>query len=173
MVLDGTVTKYGTVPTELDHKDPSNRGRLQTIWNAFSEIIGPEGDHPDLVILETFYAGSKRNGGNAIPEVRGVLKLLTAVTGVPLKEYAPQTVRKAMLGNGRAEKEDVIAFVSKELGRTFTKKENDVTDAILMGLYASRVEDDETAQRISPAVPGFAPRKGSRSKKRKGDTNGK
>ena len=173
MILDGTVTKYGKVETKLNSKDPSNRDRLQQIWNSFYEIIGPEGDHPDLIVLETFYGGSKHNGGNAIPEVRGVLKLLTSMVGVPLKEYAPQTVRKGMLGNGRAEKDQVAAFVSKELGKTFEKKDFDVTDAILMGLYASRVEDDEAAQRISATPVGLTRRKWPRSKGTKGDTNGK
>ena len=151
LVQGDKVLGYGKVPTKLDKSDPSNRKRIYYICQEFAKIASGylppkliDGNVPDTIVLETFYGGSRHNGGNAIPEVRGALKALSVSLGMQFAEYAPQTVRKHMIGNGRAEKPEVAAFAQKYITETITKKDYDVTDAIVMGLYASQTLEGET-----------------------------
>jgi Holliday junction resolvasome RuvABC endonuclease subunit len=154
LISKNKVIGYGKVATKLDKSDPSNRKRIHYICQAFAKIVTGylpiasfppkriDGDRPDIMVLETFYGGSRHNGGNAIPEVRGALKALSVSLGLDFAEYAPQTVRKYMIGNGRAEKPEVAALAQTYLKETITEKDYDVTDAIVMGLYAAKKLDE-------------------------------
>lgn len=178
LIEDGSVLKYGKVPTVYDPKDPANVERLRYIYCQFRTIIEDcllsKEEAPDLMVLEKFFARNY-NGANAVAEVRGVLKLAAAMNGIRFVEYPPQSVRKVMLGNGRAEKEEGAEYVSKVIGEaTFQKKDYDITDAILMGLYAERMEH-ETTNRVQKTTEGELVGKKTRARRcgTKGDDHGK
>lgn len=158
LVMKDTVIRSGRIVTKHNDEDPSNRRRLSFIFTEFRNLVDEFTTldiRPDLIVLETFYGGSRHNGGNAIPEVRGVLKLLITQLCIPFAEYAPQTVRKHMVGTGKAKKPAVAAVAQRYVDWPITKKDYDVTDAIVMGLYAAKELKDETDQ-VVPATVGLA-----------------
>jgi Holliday junction resolvasome RuvABC endonuclease subunit len=96
---------------------------------------------PDIVVIEEpFFAKTRRSAllTFLVQELRGRLE------GVKIREYGPLTVRKILLGNGRATKRDVARHVIDrfpELERHFhpddfwrEKYWSHVFDAVALGL---------------------------------------
>jgi crossover junction endodeoxyribonuclease RuvC len=140
-----TLIQNGTVETVLDKKDPTNSGRLEFIFEAFSSVIRDaikQYTRIDAIVIERFFSKNYQ-GTLAVAEVRGIIKLLSSIYMIPIYEYAPQSVRKKLIGNGRAEKEDVVAYL-----RTKLDLEQDITldetDAIAQGIYATGEIGDRT-----------------------------
>jgi crossover junction endodeoxyribonuclease RuvC len=66
--------------------------------------------------------------------LRGILYLLAAQRTLVLQEFAPCTVKKAVTGSGKAEKEQV-AFIIKKLFPGFVAQQKlDITDAVAVAL---------------------------------------
>jgi crossover junction endodeoxyribonuclease RuvC len=63
----------------------------------------------------------------------GVLKVVCEAAGVPVVEYAPNTIKKAVTGDGRAKKAMVRKAVKERFGGTL-KGRDDGFDAIATGL---------------------------------------
>ncbi len=142
---DGNVAT-GTVKTKQDKNDPHNRKRLLFIYHAFDKLISK--GNPDLIILERYFV-SNTKGSMAVADVRGILKLLTAVYDIPMREYVTSSVRKNVVGNGRAEKETVADFVLQTFPSLRDKPITlDETDALAMAMHAMRIEN-ATTQTVS------------------------
>jgi len=71
---------------------------------------------PDVLALERNFVGRNIQSAFRIGEVRGVALLVAATAGLPIAEYAPATVKLAVTGSGRAEKDHVQRAISRELG---------------------------------------------------------
>lgn len=67
--------------------------------------------------------------------ITGVLWYLAAKHNALIAQFSPQTVKKTLCGNGRAEKEDVIKYIEErfEINCPITHKEH-MCDAIAIGL---------------------------------------
>jgi crossover junction endodeoxyribonuclease RuvC len=128
------ITGNGVVRTKLNKKDPANVGRIEEIYKEFLRIIDSIHGPLDAIVIERFFSKSYQ-GTLAVAEVRGIIKLLSGRNEVRLMEFAPQSVRKGLIGNGRAEKEDVAKFVKEKLNLT-DDISLDETDAIAMGMWA-------------------------------------
>ena len=79
--------------------------RLLRIYADLAEIIAVHA--PCEVAMESVFV--KRNAASALilGQARGVAMLAVASSGLALSEYAPAQVKSAVVGNGRAEKEQV------------------------------------------------------------------
>lgn len=79
--------------------------RLLRIYTGLAEIIALHA--PCEVAIESVFV--KRNASSALVlgQARGVAILAVAASGLALSEYAPAQVKSAVVGNGRAEKEQV------------------------------------------------------------------
>lgn len=56
--------------------------------------------------------------------------------GIELQAVPIMTLKKATTGNGKAEKEDMVAAVNRIFGVTLTAKEHDTADALALLAYA-------------------------------------
>jgi crossover junction endodeoxyribonuclease RuvC len=63
-----------------------------------------------------------------------VAVLAAGEAGLPLSEYAPAVIKKAVVGRGGAAKEQVAAMVRVLLGLAESPKPADVTDALAVAL---------------------------------------
>lgn len=82
---------------------------LQTIYDGLREAIG-ESTPQALAIEEIFYG---KNVKSLIKQgqVRGVAILAGKHMGIPVYEYSPLEIKKAVVGYGRAEKSQVQTMV--------------------------------------------------------------
>jgi crossover junction endodeoxyribonuclease RuvC len=89
---------------------------------------------PTALAVETQFFGKSAGAALAVGMSRGVALLVAAESGVAIHEYTPATVKKAVVGNGNASKEQVAAMVRVILGLAQAPKPTDVTDAIAIAL---------------------------------------
>jgi crossover junction endodeoxyribonuclease RuvC len=81
---------------------------------------------PDFAAVETMFFGKNFQGIFTLGQARGVILLALAQTGIPVFEYSPREVKKAVVGNGNASKQQVRYMIEQLLP---TSKDNLTTDA--------------------------------------------
>ena len=106
--------------------------RLKELADGLRDVI--RGQAPTAIAVETQFFGKSAASALAVGMARGVALLVAADAAVPVHEYTPATVKKAVVGNGNASKEQVAAMVRVLLGLTETPRPADVTDAIAIAL---------------------------------------
>jgi crossover junction endodeoxyribonuclease RuvC len=66
---------------------------------------------PDGMAIESAYHGKNASSALKLAEARGAFKLLAGQRGVPLAEYAPARVKRAVVGRGAGTKAEMQARV--------------------------------------------------------------
>ena len=83
--------------------------RLGEIWVGLVEII--EELKPDVVAVEGVFHGVNARSALQLGHCRGVALATAGARALPVHEYAPATVKRAVAGNGAATKHQVQAMV--------------------------------------------------------------
>lgn len=106
---------------------PSNQ-RLHTIYSEICSLLALY--KPDAGGIEDLYFF--RNVSSALPvaEARGVIKLAFFAAGVPLAEFSPNEIKKAVSGTSRADKGQVQDMVRLLLGLNEIPKPDHAADAL-------------------------------------------
>jgi crossover junction endodeoxyribonuclease RuvC len=115
----------GTIKTS--GKDNTSN-RLKFIYTEIMGII--EQYHPDQAALETLYFAKNVSSALPVAQARGVQVLACAHGGLPVGEYSPLEIKQAVVGNGRAEKQQVESMVYLLLGLREKEKSDHATDAL-------------------------------------------
>lgn len=84
--------------------------RLRALAADLREVIAEF--QPQEVSLEAVFHGVNAQSALRLGHARGVIMLLAAEAELPLFEYAPAKVKKAVAGNGRAQKSEIQRLVS-------------------------------------------------------------
>jgi crossover junction endodeoxyribonuclease RuvC len=106
--------------------------RLKKIFEKLSEIT--EKYQPDEYAIETAFYGKNAQSALKLGHARGVAMLAAVMREIPTYEYSPREVKKAIVGNGAAAKEQVQFMVKSLLNLKQVPKEYDVTDALAVAL---------------------------------------
>ncbi|MCZ9308540.1 crossover junction endodeoxyribonuclease RuvC [Corynebacterium uberis] len=131
--------------------------RLLRLSRAVAEWM--DDYHPDVVAIErVFERGNVSTVMNTAHAV-GVLVLAAAQRGIPVYMYTPSEVKKAISGNGRADKKQMTAMITRILGLSAAPKPADAADALALAVcHCWRAPLLERAQQAtqahtSPAQP--------------------
>lgn len=100
-------------------------GRLEEIMDRLK---------PNVVVVESAFAGENIQSAIRIGEGRGLALAVAARRGLEVLEVAPASAKRAVTGNGRADKEQVAQMVARELGLEAPPSSRDATDALAMAL---------------------------------------
>ena len=124
---------YGaiTTPAKTDIE-----ARLLTIRNDLKEIINKY--KPDEMAIEELFFNTNTTTGIAVAEARGVILCTAYELGVKISEYTPLQVKQAVVGYGKAEKNQVIAMVTSILKLPKPPKPDDTADAIAIAICHSQ-----------------------------------
>lgn len=107
--------------------------RLATIARGLREVV--ERTEPVHAAVETIFFAKNVRSAIVLGQARGVALLAIAEAGLELHEYAPAEVKRAVVGGGRAEKEQVAHMVRVLLGNQRVEaKRADVTDALAIAI---------------------------------------
>ena len=102
--------------------------KLQTIHRALRTMMVEL--RPEAAAVESvFYAANVRSA-LMLGHARGAALLAAADAGVPIAEYAPAEVKRAVVGYGRAEKRQVQRMVALLLGLDRAPDPYDAADAL-------------------------------------------
>lgn len=115
-------TGFGVVAVEKDGSirylgsgviRPSAREAFPArLWKIFLDLRRQiEIYHPHLMGVERPFFGKNVRSAMMLGQARGVAALAAAEAGLPVQEFSPLEVKQAMVGYGRASKEQVQAMV--------------------------------------------------------------
>ncbi len=106
--------------------------RLVTIYSGLVNLIGTF--HPDEVAIETAFYGKNAQSALKLGHARGVSILAAVQHQIPLSEYAPREVKKAVVGNGNASKQQVAFMVRTLLQLNSVRLTHDTADALAVAI---------------------------------------
>ncbi|WKD57557.1 Crossover junction endodeoxyribonuclease RuvC [Corynebacterium capitovis DSM 44611] len=114
-------------PTEADLSE-----RLLRLSRAVSEWIG---DYcPDVIAMERIFERGNVSTVMHTAHAVGVLVLAAAERDIPVHMYTPSEVKKAVSGNGRADKRQMTNMVTRVLGLAEPPKPADAADALAIAV---------------------------------------
>ena len=95
---------------------------------------------PDEFAIETAFYGKNVQSAMKIGYARGVSLLAAIHNKIPTSEYSPREVKKSVVGNGAASKQQVSFMIKSLLDIKNTKMRFDETDALAIALcHAFRI----------------------------------
>lgn len=120
---------HGVVVTE---KNKPIQIRLKDLYDQVGRIIR---DHaPNEVAIEQLFFYKNVTTAIAVGEARGVALLAVVEFDLPIFEYTPHMVKKAVSGSGRATKADIQKWVTLLLGLEEKPKPDDAADALAIAI---------------------------------------
>jgi crossover junction endodeoxyribonuclease RuvC len=111
--------------------------RLAEIGRGLRELLAEI--RPDAVAMEEAFYGKNVQSTLALGEARGVALFVTAEHGILVRGYPPATVKLAVVGHGRASKEQIGYLVRALLAMRRTP-EPDAADALAIAICHARRE---------------------------------
>ena len=100
---------------------------LRRIHAKVAELVAAH--RPDVMAIESVIYGKNAGTMLVLGEARGAVLTAAADAGVPVYEYEPRRMKKAICGNGLAEKEQIQRMVKTLLGMA-ELPQNDAADAL-------------------------------------------
>jgi len=89
---------------------------------------------PDAVAIENLFHAVNVRSALKLGHARGVAMLAAVEAGVPVFEYTPAEIKRAVVGYGRAEKPQVQQMVKLLLGMTDVPSPHDAADALAVAI---------------------------------------
>jgi crossover junction endodeoxyribonuclease RuvC len=105
--------------------------KLKLIHEGLKEVLIQYG--PEEIAVEDVFVKANPRVALRMGHVRGVALLAGALSGIGVAEYAPREIKKAVVGNGNASKEQVKFMVNALLGLTEDLSE-DESDALAVAI---------------------------------------
>ena len=119
------MVNYGSITTTTDI---SHQDRLLAIYNRLALLIDEY--KPDYACLEALYFSKNAKSALKVSEARGVVFLCFAQNCIPINEYTPNEIKKAVTGNTTADKNLVQTFVKLLLGLNEMPQPDHAADAL-------------------------------------------
>jgi crossover junction endodeoxyribonuclease RuvC len=106
--------------------------KLEKIYTGITSVL--QQWLPEEFAIETAFYGKNVQSALKIGYARGAAIIASVHNNVPVSEYAPREIKKAVVGNGAASKEQVAFMAGKLLNQEFGSKKTDETDALGIAL---------------------------------------
>ncbi|WP_299679612.1 crossover junction endodeoxyribonuclease RuvC [uncultured Roseobacter sp.] len=87
--------------------------RLLSLHRQLSDIVAQFA--PDQAAIEQTFVNKDGAGTLKLGQARGIAMLVPAQAGLPVGEYAPNSVKKTVVGVGHADKRQVLHMVQLQL----------------------------------------------------------
>mgnify|MGYP003311028715 FL=1 len=124
-----TPVEYGAVLTEAGTPFPE---RLRSIHEDIEFIF--EKFRPECMAVERLYFTTNQKTGIDVAQSRGVTVLSAAKRNIPVSEYTPLQVKSAVVGYGKAEKQQVMEMTKNLLGLADIPRPDDAADALAIAI---------------------------------------
>jgi len=118
----------GTVKAPLDGELAH---RLLALHRGLTEVV--EAQRPDEAAVEQTFVNRDASATLKLGQARGIALLVPAAAGLAVAEYAPNAVKKTIVGAGHAEKQQIRAMVRVLLPRA-SFDTDDAADALAVAI---------------------------------------
>lgn len=138
----GLVERVGTRTSHLAHgvidtdTSASLAERLCVIEAGLQTVL--EANRPDTSAVESIFFGKDATAAAKLGHARGVALLVLARAGLPIAEYEPSRVKRAIVGNGRADKRQMTMVITALL-RLESPPRTDAADALAIAVMHANV----------------------------------
>ena len=140
-VIEGTTAlDYGVIATPPHTPLPD---RLEDIYNSLHEII--DQNHPDVMSIEKLFFKQNITTGISVAEARSVCLLVAKQYNMPIFEYSPNQIKKAICGYGQAHKPQIQEMVRLHLHLDQVPKPDDAADALAAAIVHSFIAKNTSA----------------------------
>jgi len=119
--------------------------RLLAIHDGLRAIV--KAHAPDEAAVEATFVNKDASATLKLGQARGIAMLVPAMAGLPVAEYAPNLVKKTIVGAGHGQKAQVRMMVSVLLPRAAPRSE-DAADALAIAVCHAH-HRRSTALRVS------------------------
>ncbi len=106
--------------------------RLKNIYDEMSALIREY--QPAVMVVEEIFFNKNTRTALAVGQARGVILLAAANQGLKIAEFTPLQVKMAVVGYGRAEKNQVQEMVRVILKLKAVPKPDDAADALAIAI---------------------------------------
>ena len=113
-------------------RDAGVDARLLEIYQGLVHVI--EQYAPDIVAVERVFSQNNVSTVMGTAQVSGLAIVLAAERGIPVAMHTPSEVKRAITGNGRADKAQIQTMVQKILHLDAPPKPADAADAVAIGI---------------------------------------
>lgn len=129
-VLEGrTALDFGVIATPAHTPLPE---RLLDIYESLQEIIAL--NQPQVMAIEKLFFKQNITTGITVAEARGVVILVARQHNLPIYEYAPNEIKKALTGYGMADKKQMQEMVRQHLNLEKAPQPDDAADALAVAI---------------------------------------
>jgi crossover junction endodeoxyribonuclease RuvC len=106
---------------------------------------------PDCVAIENLFHATNARSALKLGHARGVAMLAAVEAGLPVAEYTPAEIKRAVVGYGRAEKHQVQHMVKLILGLREAPSPHDAADALAVAIcHVHLVAPPRAAAALAP-----------------------
>jgi len=128
---DGTVSllECGVIRTSAGEPLPN---RIREIFLGIGEVI--ERLQPSSVAVEDVFQGKNVRSALTLGHARGAILLAAALQDLPIAEYSPREIKKAVVGSGGATKDQVGYMVQRHLRLKTPPTPADAADGVATAL---------------------------------------
>lgn len=120
---------YGAILTSPTQEMPT---RLAQVFRGVDDLIKEY--KPEIVGVEQLFFNKNVTTAITVGQARGVVLLAAAQNGVAISEWTPLQVKQAVVGYGKATKEQVIYMTQKLLNLPAKPHPDDVADALAIAI---------------------------------------
>jgi crossover junction endodeoxyribonuclease RuvC len=106
--------------------------RLHKIFSELTAIIAAH--RPETVAIEDVFYAVNVKTALKLGQVRGVAMLAASSCGLEVAEYSPLSIKSAVVGYGKAEKQQVQQMVTRLLKLAAPPEPTDASDALAIAI---------------------------------------
>ena len=145
--------------------------RLLVIAEAIEQWL--DAFKPDVLAIERVFAQTNLSTVMGVAQVSGVAMVAAARRGIPVAMHTPSEVKAAVTGNGRADKANVTAMVTRLLRLDKPPQPADAADALALAIahawrsgsaFSQNNESSTSAQQLWRAAESKAKTKKNKEK---------
>ena len=128
---------YGSLTTDKDMEMPD---RLESLYDGLRDII--EEYRPEEASIEKLFFNTNVTTAINVGQARGVAILACIKGGLRVAEYTPLEIKQALVGYGRADKQQVQFKVKTMLNLQAVPKPDDTADALAAAICHGHSADN-------------------------------
>jgi crossover junction endodeoxyribonuclease RuvC len=131
VVIDGNRLSYVACGSLATDDKASLAVRLLAIHDGLRQVVA---DHtPDEAAVEATFVNKDASATLKLGQARGIAMLVPAIAGLSVAEYAPNLVKKTIVGAGHCEKAQIRMMIGVLLPKA-DPKSHDAADALAIAV---------------------------------------
>ena len=131
VMIAGNALSFVAAGTVIAPLDGALAGRLAALHGGLSEIVSAWA--PDEAAVEQTFVNRDAAATLKLGQARGIALVVPALAGIAVAEYAPNAVKKTIVGVGHADKAQIRAMVRVLLPRAVFDGD-DAADALAIAI---------------------------------------